>query len=645
MRFDKEMLIKHHFWILLGVYFVLILVVFVLINMASADVGGKAKTEFENAKSAIGKAAGQKPKNSKFDEPWIKYGQVYKGQKDRVWKEAWEGQQALFEWPPREGNVDFSTLKYPDDPIPHKYLATYREESWKRQFENLEAEIAPVEFLGGSPTFVQIMMPGFGGSSAGIGVQTTAPTQPSGIGGLLGGGSRPQATVAQPTEADASVWDGFWKKLPTEEEVWLAQEDFWVKRELLRIIRAAVANVARFEEIKTEANKDMPQGIVARHLFRSQLWEINLLLEKQGRDQWIISDRSTIKNLHPDRRTVPLSASPTSGGLHFIVKQGNRKIPFKVDGEPLPFDTTTTFRTAKKIDSIEFKNPFELEQVFEPANCPIRQIRAVELGKHSHRTASQSLLPSLNIKAKAEDPAAAPGGGAPGTPPPAKLAPGGAPAAAAAPGGGDFTPNHLPRLRYMTRSEQCRTIPVGLLLVVDQSHKHEILVALANSRLRIQTTQVQYRHLTGFHTVGEEQAYAAARTANGGGPTMEEDPNLMEVAVYGIATLYERYPPKNNPPAPPPASPPPPAGAQPGTPTTGQAAKPTTPTTGAPTPGTGSPTTKPGAKPVAVETPQPAASSGKATEAPKPPATGKPAEPPATAKPADKPKDGDPKKP
>ena len=167
-------------------------------------------------------------------------------------------------------------------------------------------------------------------------------------------------------------------------------------------------------------------------------------------------------------------------------------------------------------------------------------------------------------------------------------------------------------------------MPVALVLVLDQEYIADVLAAVANSRLRIQTTQVHWQHLPtgavkpplsegeGDPTVaaGSEgprpAGYSPAAGPGGGGrpmagsglkpppgsglsapprpgeggsgrpmgggsgapprgvmsprpmggafgpaggagaaPTEEEDdPNLVELAVYGIASLYERYPPK-----------------------------------------------------------------------------------------------------
>jgi hypothetical protein len=571
MRIDKEVLIKQHFWILLGLFLILWFVCVALIKTSASEIGTKAKTEFTAARDAIKGAEGKAPKNDTFNKPWNDYGAAYRGQKEKVWSDAWQVQKDMFDWPSRdEQNCRLDRLKYPDDEVTYPERMMYREELWKTQFPKLEADMAPIEIAGGSGGYVRIMMP-----VPGAGVASAAPAAASAP-GLLSQANM-AATPAPAVEGvPAGVWDNFWQRVPTTEEMWLAQEDFWSKRELLHVIRGAVATIASFKEVAEDKDKDLPQGIVGRNHFLSELWDIDFMIEhKPG--QWFISDRSTIKNVHPSGRTVPLSASPTSGGIHFVVKQGNKKVPFRVDGEPLAPGATAPFRKKWPVDSIDFKKPFEIEQEFETANCPIRQLIDLQLAKHSHRT-NAALMASLTIKpAKQEDlNVAAPA--APGQPAAAKPA---APAAAA-PDAGDFTLNHLPRLRYVSRTEQCRHIPIALHMIVDVAHMHEILVALSSSRLRVQTTQVQFRHISGFHPA----ATGAAGVTHVVAP--DEDPYLVELVVYGIAVLYERFPHK---------------GAKPADKGSGDGEKP------------------------ALSGPAPTAAAGKAA----PPTTGKPAAPPTTA--------------
>jgi hypothetical protein len=615
MRVDKDALIKHHWWILLGVFFLLWLVSVGLIKTASA--AGKAKADYDSAAKSLEATKAKNPKNPSFNAPWEAYGQTYAKQKDRIWGDAWDVQKDIFDWP-SSSTAHFDRLKYPDDRIEYSERIEYQTDLWKTQFKNLEAELAPIEFAGGTEGFVRIMMPGFAKGTVRQSAQPTAPGTGPGPGLLSRDRSRPgnPGAPAQANPAGPDPFENFWAHVPSEEECWLAQEDFWVKRELLRIVREAVHNVARFTEDKEALKKEKPiEGVVSRHLFRNNLWEVDFMAERP-KGQWFISSKSTLKNLHPAKRIVPLSASPNSGGLHFLVRQGSKVFYFRVDGEPLPYGGVVSFAKSWEVDSINFDKPFELEEDFENANSPVREIVELQLGKQSSRTANAPLLTSLTILPKPDDskgPATPPPPASTGAPPPQPAA-GGAP-----PGQEESTTNGLPRQRYIFRSKQCRHIPIGLLLIVDQAHMHEVLVAMSNSRLRVQTTQVQYRHLDHYQSPTSGAVPGGGQLINrgfapGGAPAgaavspLEEDQNLMEMAIYGIANLYERFPPKDYVPPPPdtPAAPGTPTapGAQqgtPGTPGAPQAAKSGTPgTPGAPQaakPGTPAPPTTAAGKP------------------------------------------------
>ena len=130
-----------------------------------------------------------------------------------------------------------------------------------------------------------------------------------------------------------------------------------------------------------------------------------------------------------------------------------------------------------------------------------------------------------------------------------------------------------------------------MLLVIDQAHLQDVLTAVTNSKLRVQTTQVEWQHFPRGASIkppdleekesrperekgrktpavrnvkpgaggGAEEAGAMMMKMMGGagagrvrggynpaggaaGETGSEDlaSNLVEVAIYGIASLYER---------------------------------------------------------------------------------------------------------
>ena len=114
-------------------------------------------------------------------------------------------------------------------------------------------------------------------------------------------------------------------------------------------------------------------------------------------------------------------------------------------------------------------------------------------------------------------------------------------------------------------------MPFGMVLIVDQSHIQDVLAAVVNSPLRIQITEWHWRRCHDDIRPKEEETPAVGTdrpqppstpavrirpqpiTLNPSGPTQtgtgavpgaeEHEWDLVELAVYGIASLYERYPP------------------------------------------------------------------------------------------------------
>jgi hypothetical protein len=389
-------------------------------------------------------------------------------------------------------------------------------------------------------------------------------------------------------------------------------------------------------------------------------------------DRQAILPASTVTNFHKARRTLPLATK--NDELSFKLMQGQAE-PFTiiVHGEAAPPGASRYLKSkdGKPLtsDTIDFTSKgLQVEEVFVWETVPVKRIDAIRAPYQSHRTYTMTLKAKESLKkldpdsapaadASSTDPNATPGGpgpgpgmggmpgmpGAPGGPGGMKLSgdgrmpgmpggPGGLGGAAGDGGSGqpaDPTPrNGLNRIRYLNVTDQCRHLPFAMSLVVDQAHLPAVELALANSRLRIQTTQVEWEHVPGIQQAGEAGGTGGAPVGPGmlggerdrrpGGPAMpgipggfkgglklggpggpgmpsppggfrgmgppmpggaagdggdEADPNLIELTVYGIAVLYERFPPKkkpegtdaNNPSATPgptgaPASTPPPAG-------------------------------------------------------------------------------------
>jgi hypothetical protein len=608
MKLDKETVIKQRFWFALGFFFLLWVIAFFVMKVSGAgevkakqDAYTKSKKEIEGFKN---------PKNDRFVKPWNDHKGVFEGQKNTVWEKAWELQKEMVTWPwPNAAQ----SPKYPSDPLDRNARAAYESTYYKRQFIDpetgdtiLDKIVTPVEFKGG-------------------------------VDAIVG-----------PIELQKN-------KPPLREEIWLAQEDFWVKRELLNTIRDALDAVRKMTREEVQVTKeDRSKGVLHRYRFRNESagWELDLRIEPgegKGARQLVIGKDSTIKNIHPSRRIQALANPRTAKPLAFRLRQGQQgeaAATLVIEGEPLPPGGSMALGKPQPARVINLRQPFEVEQIFEWENCPIRRIDAIELVKQSHRTATMELKESPLLKEVATQdagPAAEGGadatgggmaGGMAGGPMPGGMAGGPGPGMPGMPGGpgGKFGPmggdrmpgmggmgggvvnptplNGLERNRYISATEQCRHLPLGMVLVVDQSYVPDVLTAIANSPLRIQITQVDFRHIPGIQrgegwsgTPGETgvprmpmpggpggagmkrmqgvmgpmprmsgkgggfmPGPGPGRGANlgdtrrgergpmprpGGGEgtgmdsdTGEEDSNLVELAVYGVAALYERYPPK-----------------------------------------------------------------------------------------------------
>jgi hypothetical protein len=229
--------------------------------------------------------------------------------------------------------------------------------------------------------------------------------------------------------------------------------------------------------------------------------------------------------------------------------------------------------------------PIQVEQVFNWQTSPIKRVNSLELFHHSHKTAHLPLEKARQFPAERKTASPSPGMG-----PAGPGAPGPAPAIAVPTpdmgitgmpgvGGGsvnsDKTHYGLERNRYLYRpSEQVRRLPLALSVYIDQAYIQDLLTAFINSRLRMQITQWQLQHVyvrsgmvsdtsPGGPGMVNPSAPAVGMPPNlgggvplppgthgpgmvppGTGPVEELDPNLVELAVYAVASLYERYPPR-----------------------------------------------------------------------------------------------------
>src|SRR5713101_847588 len=111
-KFDKDTLIKNRFWIMLGGAALLLLVCWLVLMLGGA--GADQEKKFKQELTKVQANAKGTPKNPNFEEPWRKYGEEFTKQKEAVWRQAWEKQADMYQWP---SNRVFpgDRLKYYDD--------------------------------------------------------------------------------------------------------------------------------------------------------------------------------------------------------------------------------------------------------------------------------------------------------------------------------------------------------------------------------------------------------------------------------------------------------------------------------------------------------------------------------------------------
>lgn len=518
---DKEKLIKHHFWILLGLVFLLVPMVLgsVLMGVASATqeqatkVDGEAKKLRESQTKGEDYLARQQEQKKALEK-----------RKDEVWKAAYEAQKGLIEWPTSLSHLN---SLYFGDPISDADRNTFRKtDVYDPEYEALAELVKPTELTGG---FRQVMR--------------------------------------------VVKWA---EKRPSDEDTWLALEDLCIQREMLRCVHAINQLMSKFEDQTKEAEAELKEKLkpsADEKVFRfvSPYWQLDVALSNasQGRGNEVIA-RGTLKNVSMRRLNI--------ARIDFLcslfdpaVSQGKPGI-LSIESDYVSVNEEVSFKN-KPIKGAMAQKPtlYAVEQKLDARFVPVKRIERIALGYHSHRTADKQLVMSTmseEVKKKT-------GGEAPPADPNAPPTP-----TAAAPTG-DRTPSGIDRLRYITVTKQVRRMPIGMVLVLDQAHVQDVLRALANSRLRFQTVQM---HAARYR--GGQSAMASAAPSGpiggppinpavlqgypmaGSGPTLVTSPaaapednnaNLVEVSVYGLASIYEKYPPRQpaDPNAAPPATTPP----------------------------------------------------------------------------------------
>ncbi len=491
MKVDKETLLKNRFWIMVGGIVLLLLIASTWLGTGVADelVDKKDKTDKHKQEVNVRAASPLKGK-----EEMLVMEDKQKGldkQKGIVWTQDWELQNGekdpLIVWPKGYGiEKELGTKKFGFGFEPTLVPSYTRGESYGDQVRELGKTF--VTEIPGGPVF-----------------EATA----------FKDGWQKVLRYVKNDRGDVG-----WKPKAEVEEVWLAQEDFWVQRALLRSIKAANDTLARLAPVEGAAKPDKDE--LFRQRFANPYWQLEIAVAKKAGDYHI---QGTITNVGKRRQTLG-----KDGRLFFLVRlnkdENSPPAILEIQSEALGVGKEAAFATKKPIKGT--KDPegiFAVEQVLETATSPVKRIDQIALGAHSHRTYQPTLLkasfsPGPDSYAVTNTAQSA----RPGEAPPK-------------PSGAEVTENGLMRYRYSDRTGEVRRMPLGLVLIVDQAHVPEVHTALINSNLRFQITQSNFQHF-------RDRLLPADKTTEGKVAEPTNPGNLGELSIYGIASLYERPPEK-----------------------------------------------------------------------------------------------------
>src|SRR5262249_15928223 len=215
IKFDKETLIKHRFWIALGVFAPLWLVAWLVLWLSVSGAVEVKKTEY--AKSIKDIEGVKDPKNPNYTRPMNEKKDTLAGRKNEVWKDVYSTQwNYATDWPkePPEiaalsGAPFMSPIKGEDVVARQKYRdVVYK--GWRDRKRE--------EFYGlGGPMSMDFDQ-------------------------VIG-----MAPISENREHPVSA-----------DEIWLNAESVWTKRELLYVLRKTIEDIAYFQAVKPEKEEPLP---------------------------------------------------------------------------------------------------------------------------------------------------------------------------------------------------------------------------------------------------------------------------------------------------------------------------------------------------------------------------------------------------
>jgi hypothetical protein len=494
-------------------------------------------------------------------------------------------------------SVTFDTGKYFAQEMSDAEIAAFVE-TYKDQLADALAEAGPLNALG--EPIVQFRYTsgdGAGGFGKGSGMNPAGASRPKGGFSDAAGGGPPGAGKGaenDPPEEDAfgpETWifrpgklpppqNRFFSYVPKwdknlsdiSDEIWAAQENLWIQRELFKRVKLANDAVARFTPADPKAHDAKQAAKVLGtkdqwHKFSNFYWELELKVSGEG-------VLAKFKNLRPRRQSLD--------GLHFLVKFSATEAPLlfppkgvTLDTTPLPPDKSWATETPIAMPAgTKLEGVFAIDQVLTWETAAIKRIEVVSIGLGASGDPAvsqrQAWMPLVPFKKKKEEPVAPDAGkddgGLKG---PGKFGLSGVPGGAAANQATGFGKHGVLLDRYLEVTPELRKVPINLVLIVDPDHIAKVEKTFAESPLRFLTTQVMWQRCAvalrpqepSTSTTGVDKSPPTGPFNKGKGmlpgpggfggdiggfgqPGPEssagEEQENLELTIYGVITLYDR---------------------------------------------------------------------------------------------------------
>jgi len=587
---NSDALKKHHFWILFGLVPLFILIAVVMISSSVGSEITNRNKVIDDEKGKLAKLSN--PKSKKVLEYWDENIKTVSSKRGTFWKINWDRQKDLFTWPQSSAFSGFVKVVKTDGketrvPVQLEDLQfgdpILNNADQFEEFKKPEFYTALFSTSGLTPSQKASLPPGFLGMADMI-----APTQfATGWQQTL----RYVSDFGQKAITSDQIWlmmEDVWVQRSLLQAIKSVNDEMGEFRRIKYEDKGG--RVIDDPTSPTGPNEPL------RRKFRSRVWEVAIEVGTHGNRQYLtgtlenITERLQVlgvgktmtlkvwldgKRDQDGKLVMTASGQPDVQGIEpiefyigseFLPGKGGEKTIKDKDGKEIKVPANVVSVHPDESSEKDFekyrnivpagKNVVEIvkvEQVFDTQTVPVRRIDAMELGKTDSRYAARALKGPLRFFKTPEAPAGTDsgtgnfaGGGSVNSGGSRK--PGGGPTA----GGSGFDPRSGGggsgdgkagggalatvidgnKLRYVEITERVRRMPVGIVVVVDQSNIQDVLLAFANSPLRFQITQVTWNRFRGTIsggagdlTSGSSGSIMGLPGQIGGGLSGEGDPD------------------------------------------------------------------------------------------------------------------------